>query len=83
MSDNDAIDFLKRCRKALKQNGIIIFKDNIASKNTEFEPTDSSWIRTRQAYIDIIHKSGLNLIKDDKQLNLPSDVYDVILFAVK
>ncbi len=83
LTDNDLVDFFKRCKLALKPNGLIILKENLAQEKPEFDESDSSWTRTRQSYINIIHKAGLHLIKDEKQRKFPSELYEVRLFAFK
>ena len=83
LTENDLVDFIKRCKLALKSSGIMIIKENIAQVNPEFDEVDCSWTRTRQQYINAIHKANLHLIKDEKQRKFPSELYEVRLFAFK
>jgi protein N-terminal methyltransferase len=77
------VDFLKRCKLALKPNGICVLKENIARSEPEFDKEDSSWTRSKQQYVNIIHKADMHLIRDEKQRKFPAELYEVRLFAFK
>ncbi len=81
MTDADLVDFFKRCKAALKPNGVCILKENLTKAEYDFDELDSSFTRPRQAYLNLIHKSGMHLIRDEKQRKFPSDLYEVRLFA--
>ncbi|CAF0857933.1 unnamed protein product [Brachionus calyciflorus] len=83
LTDSDLVDFLKRCKLALKPNGICFIKENLSKDEREFDEEDSSYTRTKQEYVNIIHKAGMHLIKDEKQRNFPKELYEVRLFAFK
>ena len=83
MTDNDLVDFFKRCRTSLRPNGVCILKENISQANSEFDEADSSVSRTRHQIVNLIHKAGMQLIKDEKQTKFPKGLYEVRLFAFK
>lgn len=83
MDDNDLVEFFKRCKQALKSNGICILKENVAQTKPEFDFDDSSWTRTRQQYLNLIHKANLHLLREEKQTKFPTELFEVRLFAFK
>ena len=72
LNDNDFVDFLKRCKTSLKSNGICILKENICQNEPELDADDSSYTRPRQAYLNLIHKAGMVVIRDEKQRKVSS-----------
>lgn len=83
LKDDDLISFLKRCKQAIKSNGVCILKENISSTEYELDETDNSWTRTKKCYMNLIHKAGMRVIKDEKQRKFPGELYEVRLFAFK
>lgn len=83
MTDEDLVEFLKRCKMALKQNGVCVIKENLTQGEREFDDEDSSYTRTKSEYLNIIHKAGFRLIKEEKQRNFPKDLYEVRMFALQ
>lgn len=81
--DIDLVEFFKRCRASLRPHGICILKENISQNNIEFDEADSSVSRTRHQLVNIIHKAGMQLIRDEKQTKFPKGLYEVRLFAFK
>ena len=83
LQDNDLIEFLKRCKLALKPNGICVLKENVCVDKNELDEVDSSYTRSRQTYLNLIHKSGMHVIKEEKQRKFPAEIYEVRMFAFK
>ena len=90
LRDEDAISFLKRCKKHLKPNGFIAIKDNFslseksASRNLAFYfPDDNSFSRTYQHYVSLVQESGLEIVETYLQPNWPEDILPVYLFICK
>lgn len=67
LKDNDAVDFLKRCKASLKPNGICILKENVCVGEPELDELDASYTRPRKSYLNLIHKAGMFVIRDEKQ----------------
>jgi hypothetical protein len=83
LKDTDLVDFFKRCKLALKSNGIIILKENVAIGEPEWDEVDSSWTRSRQAYLNLIHKAGMHVVREEKQRKFPDEIYEVRFIAFK
>jgi protein N-terminal methyltransferase len=72
LTDSDLVDFFKRCKQALKPSGVCVLKENLTIGQYDFDKEDSSFTRPRQAYLDIIHKAGMHLIRDERQRKFPT-----------
>jgi protein N-terminal methyltransferase len=83
LKDNDAIDFLKRCKASLKPNGMCILKENVCVGEPELDEIDASYTRPRKSYLNLIHKAEMFVIRDEKQRKFPAELYEVRLFAFK
>lgn len=85
LTDNDLIEFLKRCRSGLTSNGrgCIVVKENMSSTNDrDFDEVDHSWTRARTVLVDIFEKAGLKIINEQVQKNFPKGMYQVRMFAL-
>ncbi len=83
LTDDDFVAFFKRCRTGLKDNGIIVVKENISfNDEPEFDEKDSSFTRPRETIMQLFEKSGLNLLKEEKQKHFPKELYEVRMFAL-
>jgi len=84
LTDDDFISFLKRCQTGLKKNGLIILKENLTSSGkVEMDHTDSSVTRPHSLVVDIIQRSGMTIIKEQKQQRFPTDLYEVRMYALQ
>ena len=84
LTDDDLVDFFKRCRKGLTKDGILIIKENVTcASEREFDELDSSYTRSKDTFIDLILKSGLTILKEQKQRGFPKGLYSVFMFALK
>ncbi len=83
LRDDDLVRLFRRCKKALKPNGICVMKDNVAQSKVEFDELDNCYTRTRQDFLDIIHRAKMRVISDDKQLNFPPELYEIRIIAFK
>lgn len=82
--DGHFIDLLKRFKRALAPNGLIIIKDNHSSDDQiEEDLRDSSVIRPRWLLKEIFKKSGLSLVAEPLQTGLPKELYPVRMFALR
>jgi len=71
-------------RVGLKTNGIIVLKENMTSSGeVEMDSTDSSVTRPYALICNLIDRSGLRLVKDQKQQRFPKDLYEVRMLAMK
>ncbi|XP_006005543.1 N-terminal Xaa-Pro-Lys N-methyltransferase 2 isoform X2 [Latimeria chalumnae] len=83
LTDKNLLEFLLRCKYGLKENGVIIIKDNVARKGCVLDPLDSSMIRDIDILRNIIWKSDLEIICEEKQPNFPEQCIPVWMLAVK
>ncbi|KAM6217262.1 N-terminal Xaa-Pro-Lys N-methyltransferase 2 [Rhynchocyon petersi] len=82
LTDKDLLAFLSRCRDGLKENGIIILKDNVAREGCVFDLSDSSVTRDMDILQSLIRKSGLVVLDQEKQEGFPEHCIPVWMFAL-
>ncbi|GAA48518.1 alpha N-terminal protein methyltransferase 1 [Clonorchis sinensis] len=93
LSDVALVGFLQRCAQALSNNGIIVVKENVTSPDptnpdageseANFDDIDSSFTRSRTAFIAIFEKADLIVIGERLQTNFPKSIYPVRMFALR
>lgn len=83
LKDDDFISFLQRCKKGLKQNGLIVIKDNISSADLEIDHEDGSVTRPRTDLLNLFTKAQLELVAERKQYKFPKGLYEVKMFALR
>ncbi|THD20885.1 Methyltransferase protein 11A [Fasciola hepatica] len=86
LTDIALIGFLKRCIQALSCDGRIVIKENVVAGDSEdatFDDVDSSFTRSRKAFLDAFRDAGLELIGEELQTNFPTSIYPVRMFALK
>ncbi|XP_004641917.1 alpha N-terminal protein methyltransferase 1B [Octodon degus] len=82
LTDKDLLAFLSRCRDGLKENGVIILKDNVAREGCVFDLSDSSVTRDMDILRTLIRKSGLLVLGQEKQQGFPEQCIPVWMFAL-
>lgn len=84
LTDEDLIKFLIRCKSGLKENGLIVLKENITSSgNVETDEEDSSVTRPFSLFMKIFEKARVNCYIKQKQKQFPKDLYSVYMFVLK
>eukprot|EP01035_Chromulina_nebulosa_P017947 gene17947-23573_t len=84
LHDIDFINFFKSCSIGLKPNGYIILKDNCAESYTfVVDKEDSSVARCPEYMRILLNLSNLEIIKETIQLDFPSELYPVHMFALR
>ncbi|ELU10174.1 hypothetical protein CAPTEDRAFT_167605 [Capitella teleta] len=84
LTDEDLVEFFKRCKVGLTPNGLICVKENIApTDEAEFDEKDSSWCRGRGALAQIFEAAGLKIVREEKQKHFPKSIYEVRIFALQ
>lgn len=84
------VDFLRRCVSGLRcqsdpgqRPSVIVVKDNVTtSKQTDFDDTDSSFMRTHEELLSIFQSAGLRLLADELQEYMPVGIFPVHAFAL-
>ncbi|KAM0792305.1 hypothetical protein ACM66B_004993 [Microbotryomycetes sp. NB124-2] len=94
LSDEQLVDFLRRSRKALRQDeqgchGYIVLKENIC-KDTEsggagviFDDDDSSVTRSDMVFKRIFEQAGLTLLRRELQMGFPKELFQVMSYVLR
>jgi protein N-terminal methyltransferase len=85
LTDLDFIRFFQRCKKGLKDNGIIVVKDNAMvgpEMSFNIDHNDSSVTRNIEYLKILFHQSGLKIIATAFQGDFPSEYYPVVMIAL-
>eukprot|EP00386_Alphamonas_edax_P002653 GDKI01008026.1.p1 GENE.GDKI01008026.1~~GDKI01008026.1.p1 ORF type:complete len:282 (+),score=83.03 GDKI01008026.1:20-865(+) len=84
LTDKDLIDFLHRCREALRPGGVICFKENVVlDGGFHVDKDDNSIMRTDQHYRDLFEQAGMTLLCDMRQPNFPKALFPVYMYCVR
>lgn len=83
LPDDELVQFWITCKKALKPDGTLIVKENIAPVDDIFDETDSSVTRTDEKFRSLFIKAGYKLIASDVQKGLPRELYPVRMYCLK
>lgn len=84
LTDDDLVNFFKRCKKGLAPDGIIVVKENVSGSNiTEFDDVDSSYTRSKDSFMRAMLNAGLKIIKEERQKGFPKGLYSVYMFALQ
>ncbi|CAI9549864.1 unnamed protein product [Staurois parvus] len=83
LTDRDLLIFLLRCKNALKENGVIIIKDNIARQGCRLDPVDSSVIRNINILRNIIRRAGMTIIAEERQRGFPELCVPIWMIAIQ
>lgn len=83
LTDEHLTQFLKRCQKGLRPNGIIVIKDNVSYEGVVMDDVDSSVCRELSVLHDVIEKAGLKILIEEKQENFPDEIYHVYTIAMR
>lgn len=84
LTDDHFSAFLKRCKAALNENGIIFFKENTASKNKFLvDKDDSSLTRSDAHYRHIFEAAGVTCVQHALQKVWPEDLFPVMMYALR
>lgn len=83
LTDKDLMNFLIRCKKSLRLNGVIIIKDNMARQGCKLDTIDSSISRHLDIMKTIIYKAGLEILAVERQEGFPEAMMPVWMIAMK
>ncbi|KYN28973.1 PREDICTED: N-terminal Xaa-Pro-Lys N-methyltransferase 1 [Trachymyrmex cornetzi] len=84
LEDNDLIEFFRKCSLSLKDNGVLVVKENITtSNNMEIDKEDSSVTRPMKTLRSLFEKADLICIKEQQQTKFPRGLYPVHMFALR
>ncbi|XP_068096281.1 N-terminal Xaa-Pro-Lys N-methyltransferase 2 [Hyperolius riggenbachi] len=83
LTDRDLLIFLLRCKNALKENGVIIIKDNVGKEGCRLDPVDSCVIRDMNILRNIIDKSGMAILAEERQKGFPELCVPIWMIAIQ
>ena len=83
LTDQHLAEFLRRCKRGLRPNGVIVIKDNMAQEGVILDDVDSSVCRDLQVGHRISRSAGLSLLAQERQENLPDEIYHVYSLALR
>jgi protein N-terminal methyltransferase len=82
LSNEDAAAFLRRAKTHLREDGLIIVKDNVSDRGLVVDREDSSVIRSQELWRELFAQAGLTIIKEEVQPNWPDDMHEVRMYAL-
>lgn len=77
------MDFLRRCHKALRPNGLIIIKDNVSYEGVVPDEVDSSVCRDLEIVRSLVGRAGLKIVHEEQQKDFPQEIYQVHTLALR
>ncbi|KAF4524422.1 hypothetical protein B566_EDAN009338 [Ephemera danica] len=92
LTDDDLVMFMKSCMcnyfsciKGLRDNGVIVVKENVTSSGeVEKDLQDSSVTRSEEALVALLEgPAGLRRVREMKQPRFPKGLYPVRMFALR
>lgn len=83
LTDDHLVEFLRRCRSALRPDGLIVIKDNVAYEGVVPDEVDSSVCRDLPLLRCIVARAGLSIIHEEQQQNFPEEIYQVHILALR
>ena len=83
LTDKDLMNFLFRCKKSLRPNGVIIMKDNMARQGCKLDSIDSTISRHLDIMKCIIAKAGLEVLEVELQEGFPDVIMPVWMIAMQ
>ncbi|XP_078542962.1 N-terminal Xaa-Pro-Lys N-methyltransferase 2 isoform X2 [Lissotriton helveticus] len=83
LTDKDFLEFLRRCKSGLRQNGVIILKDNVARDGCRLDPIDNCLIRDIFILRSIIYKAGFTILSEQKQDGFPETLTPIWMIAMQ
>lgn len=83
LTDKDLCEFLVKCKRALRQNGVLVVKDNMARHGCKLDTVDSSISRHLDVMKNIISRAGLTVLATERQQGFPEVMMPVWMIAMR
>jgi len=83
LTDDHLVEFLRRCHKALRPNGLIVIKDNVSYEGVVPDEVDSSVCRDLEIVRRLVGRAGLRIHHEEQQVNFPKEIYQVHTLALR
>ncbi|KAG7499139.1 N-terminal Xaa-Pro-Lys N-methyltransferase 1 [Solea senegalensis] len=83
LTDEHLVEFLRRCQKALRPNGLIVIKDNVSYEGVVPDEVDSSVCRDLPIVHSLVARAGLHIVHEEQQKNFPKEIFQVHTLALR
>lgn len=84
LTDDDIVDFLRRCGESLMDDGVIVLKENTCDDSDfEVDVEDASVTRSLRYWKRLIQQAGLRVFHEKMEIGLPDEIYPVPLLALE
>uniref|UniRef100_A0A1A7XAD1 protein N-terminal methyltransferase n=1 Tax=Iconisemion striatum TaxID=60296 RepID=A0A1A7XAD1_9TELE len=83
LTDDHLVDFLRRCQKGLRPNGLVVIKDNVSYEGIVPDEVDSSVCRDLEIVRRLVSRAGLRIVHEEQQMNFPKEIYQVHMLALR
>ncbi len=84
LTDADLVAFFRRCAESLENGGFICLKENVVLQGQSIvDHDDCSVTRNLNEYRVLAERAGLDVCLEMRQSVWPSEVYPVMMFALK
>jgi protein N-terminal methyltransferase len=85
LTDRDFIDLMKKCALSLTDIGVIVLKENFASAGYSFylDKEDHTVMRSKDYFLQLFDKAGLEVITIEKFENFPKDLLSVYKICLR
>merc|ERR1719313_1412512 len=84
LTDEHLVDYLERCKAAIRPSGMITVKENVVLHGRHvFDEEDNSITRTDLQYKQLFEAAGLELVLEQRQFDWPQDLFPVMMYALR
>ncbi|TGZ82099.1 hypothetical protein EX30DRAFT_339996 [Ascodesmis nigricans] len=84
LTDAQLVEYVQRCGKALRDDGVLVVKENLASGAEDiFDEVDSSVTRSDQKFRKLFKDAGMKIVATEVQKGMPKGLYQVRSYALK
>ncbi|KAL8936347.1 MAG: hypothetical protein Q9211_004230 [Gyalolechia sp. 1 TL-2023] len=86
LTDEELVQYLGRCMKAVTDGGWIVVKENMSTDpegKDIFDELDSSVTRTGEKFRRLFEKAGLRIVKTEVQTGFPKKLFPVRFYALQ
>eukprot|EP01033_Poteriospumella_lacustris_P002675 gene2675-1940_t len=86
LHDLDFIQFFRRCGRGLKDNGVIVLKDNCIMVETHafnLDLNDNSVCRNIIYFRLLFELAGMEIVREQLQTDFPEELYPVMMFVLR
>ncbi|KAI9166603.1 Alpha N-terminal protein methyltransferase 1 [Paramyrothecium foliicola] len=84
LNDAQLVEFLQRCKGWLREDGVIVVKENNTRSGLDiFDELDSSVTRQDESFRSLFKASGLKLVRTELQRPFPKELFPVRMYALR